>query len=297
LNTRGITLKHLRVFTAVARYGSLTQAAETLFITKSAASMALQDLEQQVGQPLFERLRNRLVLNANGDRLRPLADELLQRMEAIEATMSSDRLNGLLHIGASSTVGNHLLPAMLGQFLGKYGCDRPELLIRNTAVLEKRLEAFELDIALVEGQIHNPKLVSEPWLTDQMLVIAPPDHPLADDQPHNPAELEQQPWVMREVNSGTRQQFFHLLEPRFSQWQLAFEINTNEAVINAVAAGLGLGFISNLAVRDALETGRVAVIELDFSTLRQFYIVYHRDKYQGPLLKRFAEFCQQWSGD
>lgn len=294
MNTRGITLKHLRVFTAVARLGSVTQAAEQLFITKSAASMALQDLEQQLSQPLFERHKNRLILNANGDRLRPLADEILQRMEAIEATMSSEQLNGLMRIGASNTVGNHLLPTLLGDFLQQYGCDRPELLIRNSAALEQRLEAFELDIALLEGQVQNAKLISTPWQTDQMLVIAPPDHPLADNQLHQPAELNHQTWVMREASSGTRQQFYHLLEPALSQWQLAFEINTNEAVVNAVAAGLGLGFISHLAARDAIDAHRVAVVELDHPTLRQLYLVYHRDKYQGPLLKCFAEFCLQW---
>jgi len=294
LNTRGITLKHLRVFTAVARCGSITQAAESLYITKSAASMALSDLEKQVEQPLFERHKNRLTLNTNGERLRPLADEVLQRMDAIEATMHSDRLNGLLHIGASNTVGNHILPALLGGFMKQYGCDRPRLLIRNSAVLEKRLEEFELDIALIEGLVQNPKLITEPWQTDQMLVIAPPDHPLADNRLRRPEELDRQAWVLREPNSGTRQQFYHLLEPALNDWQLAFEINTNEAVVNAVAAGLGLGFISHLAARDAIESGRVAVIELDHPTLRQFYIVYHRDKYQGPLLKRFAEFCHHW---
>ncbi|MCV6587902.1 MAG: LysR family transcriptional regulator [Marinobacterium sp.] len=294
MNIRGITLKHLRVFTAVARDGSLTQAAERLFITKSAASMALTDLEKLLGQPLFERHRNRLILNSSGERLRPLADELLQRMETIEATLHSEQLNGHLRIGASNTVGNHLLPALVGGFLRQYGCDRPELLVRNTAVLEQRLDRFELDVALVEGRVQNTKLISQPWQTDQMLVIAPPDHPLADNRLHQPAELDCQDWVMREPDSGTRQQFYHLLESALQVWQLAFEINTNEAVINAVAAGLGLGFISHLAARDAIEAERVKVIELDHPTLRQLYTVYHRDKYQGPLLKEFIRFCQHW---
>ncbi|PVZ63514.1 LysR family transcriptional regulator [Pelagibaculum spongiae] len=297
MNSRNITLKHLRVFTAVAKHSSLTRAAEMLHITKSAASMALQDLERQLDQQLFERLKNRLVLNSNGDRLRPLADELLQRLETIESTMQSKQLNGVLHIGASKTIGNHILPAILGDFLPQYQCDRPELVIHNTTVLEKMLQAFELDMALIEGQVQSPMLISTPWHTDRMLVIAPLGHPLANQQPQPANILDDQNWVMREANSGTRQQFYHLLEPALSCWHLALEINTNEAVINAVSSGLGLGFISNLAAKDALKAGRISTINLTCATERQFYLVTHRDKYQGPFMKCFNEFCINWVND
>lgn len=294
MNIRNITLKQLRLFSSVAKLGSVTKAADALFITKSAASMTLQDLEQQLGKPLFDRQKNRLVLNHQGHHLLPLADELLQRVETISMALEDQTLSGQLRIGASNTVGNHLLPGLLAGFMRRYRTERPELLIRNTSLLAERLEKFELDIAFVEGRIEQPKLISQLWLTDRMLIIASPQHPLADGQPHQLSELEQQAWVMREASSGTREQFNQLLHPSLRSWKLALEINTNEAVVNAVAAGLGLGFISNLAAYDAIKAGRIGVIELHQPIERQLYMVYHRDKYLGPLLEQFSKFSQQW---
>ncbi|MDA1380003.1 LysR family transcriptional regulator [Plesiomonas shigelloides subsp. oncorhynchi] len=108
-------LKQLRVFSAIALHGNMTQASEMLFLTKPALSMALQELEKQLGQRLFDRVNNRLHLNSQGRRLLPMADELLQRAHQIEQTFQQDtELSGSLHIGASNTIGNYMLPQMLG---------------------------------------------------------------------------------------------------------------------------------------------------------------------------------------
>lgn len=110
-----LTLKQLRVFSAIALHGNMTQASEMLFLTKPALSMALQELEKQLGQRLFDRVNNRLHLNSQGRRLLPMADELLQRAHQIEQTFQQDtELSGSLHIGASNTIGNYMLPQMLG---------------------------------------------------------------------------------------------------------------------------------------------------------------------------------------
>ncbi|MGL4460050.1 MAG: LysR family transcriptional regulator, partial [Plesiomonas shigelloides] len=113
-----LTLKQLRVFSAIALHGNMTQASEMLFLTKPALSMALQELEKQLGQRLFDRVNNRLHLNSQGRRLLPMADELLQRAHQIEQTFQQDtELSGSLHIGASNTIGNYMLPQMLGAFI------------------------------------------------------------------------------------------------------------------------------------------------------------------------------------
>ena len=109
----------------MANTGSITLAAEQLFVTKAAVSIALNTLEQQLSHPLFDRIKNRLVLNAQGLELLPLADELLQRMQGIQNIFSTDKLTGTLQIGASVTIGNHLLPGLLAGFLEHTDCQRP----------------------------------------------------------------------------------------------------------------------------------------------------------------------------
>ncbi|MBN2752442.1 MAG: LysR family transcriptional regulator [Rhodospirillaceae bacterium] len=294
MNISAITLKQLRVFDAVARYGSLTRAAEALFVTKAAVSVALKALETQLGDPLFDRRNNRLILNACGAQLRPLADDVLQRLDVIQGLFQGATLGGNLRIGASVTIGNHLLPALLGHFMGRIAMPRPEVTIANTTQLCRLLESFDIDAAFVEGSTHGAPLSVEPLWQDHIHIIAKPEHPLADGRPHTLTELGHQTWILREDSSGTREQFSLHLEAALPAWHLGLEFNTNEAIINAVAAGLGLGFLSEMAIADAVKTKRIALIALETQHLRSLDLVIAPDKYQSPLLQHFLDFCRSW---
>lgn len=294
MNVSALTLKQLRAFVAIARLGTLTAAADELSLTKAAVSVALQELEKQLGQPLFDRLKNRLVLNAHGKQLRPLADELLQRLLTIESLFDQGNLAGKLNIGASFTIGEHLLPMLVGSFMQAHDCQRPHLDVENTSHLCKLLERFELDMAFVEGQITSTALQAVPWRQDQMLVIAAPGHPLADKTGIALSALEDQHWILREAFSGTREQFDRRLAPLLDNWQLALELNTNSAVISAVASGIGLGFVSDLAAADALCCGRIVKLDLQASWTRQLHLVCAREKYQTPLMSSFIDYALQW---
>ncbi|WP_337996712.1 LysR substrate-binding domain-containing protein [Oleispirillum naphthae] len=295
MNVSAITVKQLRVFDAVARHGSLTRAALGLFVTKAAVSVALRELENQLGSPLFDRRNNRLILNACGAQLRPLADDVLQRLATIEGLFSGESVGGRLRIGASVTIGNHLLPRLLGGFLREVEMPRPEVIIANTAQLCRMIEGFDLDAAFVEGGTHGAALAVEPLWRDRLRVIAAPGHALADGRAHALAELGGGTWILREASSGTREQFMLRLEGALPGWTLGLEFNTNEAIVNAVAAGLGLGFLSELAIADALAAGRIAAVALAEEYGRSLDLVVAPGKYQSPLLARFLEFCRGWS--
>ena len=247
-----------------------------------------------MGQPLFDRVKNRLLLNAQGKLLQPLADELLQRMQGIAALFDANQYSGLLRIGASVTVGNHLLPAMLASFIPSTKSQRPELTIANTADLSGKILAYELDVALVEGRMHNDGLNVIPWLDDQMYVIASTDHPLANLTEVSDAQLAGQRWVLREASSGTREQFDQRLSPLLSSWDLGLEFNSNEALINAVAAGIGLGFMSNLSVAQAIKNNILVRLNRSTNCRRQLYLVYAKGRYVSPLLQYFIDYTLAW---
>ncbi|MGB1239835.1 MAG: LysR substrate-binding domain-containing protein, partial [Pseudomonadales bacterium] len=287
-----ITIKQLKVFACVCKYGSLTAAAEQLFVTKAAVSIALQQLEEQLGRPLFDRVKNRLQLNDEGRKLVPRADEILQRMAEIENLYAGDSLSGQLRIGASITVGNHLLPHLLADFMRETPSQRPQIEVANSGQLCAKLAAFELDIALLEGQVVDHSLHVLPWRQDEMLVVASPQHPLAQQGPLTLEDLADLPWLLREPRSGTREQFNRRLLPQLPSWHIGLELNSNEAVINAVAAGLGLGFISNLAAAAAIADRRLAVLPLAQRWPRQLSIVTPKEKYVSELLARFIEFSK-----
>ncbi len=295
MNVSAITVKQLRVFDAVARHGSLTRAAAVLFVTKAAVSVSLRELENQLGCPLFDRKNNRLILNDCGAQLRPLADDMLQRLAAMERLFKGETLGGRLRIGASVTIGNHLLPPLLGGFMARVEIPRPEVTIANTAQLCRMVVGFDIDAAFVEGATHGAPLEVTPLWRDRLVVIAPPGHPLTDGRVRTVSELAGQTWILREPTSGTREQFSLRLEPTLPSWRLGLEFGGNEPIVNAVAAGLGLGFLSEFAVADALAAGRVAVVALDAEHARSLDLVVAPGKYQSPLLRRFLDYCRAWT--
>lgn len=147
-----LTLQQLKVFATIARYGNLGLAANELCLSKGAVSQSLQELERQLATPLFDRIHPRLQLNNEGRLLQPAAEELLTRMQDIETLFSPDaEPSGQLRLGASQTIGNYLLPALLATSKQELG-QPPRVTITNTHQLCHLLANFELDLALIEGR-------------------------------------------------------------------------------------------------------------------------------------------------
>ena len=291
-----LTLQQLKVFATIARHGNLGLAAGELCLSKGAVSQSLQELERQLATPLFDRVHPRLQLNNEGRLLQPAAEELLTRMQEIEQLFRPDaEPSGQLRLGASQTIGNYLLPSLLADSAHELGLP-PRVTIANTHLLCHALANFELDLALIEGENHPPDLVTEPWLEDEMLIIAPPDHPLAAHAALSPERLDGETWVLREPQSGSREQFEQQLQPRLPHWRAGLELNTLEAVMLAVEHGLGLSFVSRLAVADRLQSGRLVALSLSQSFPRRLSLIWHKQKYHSAALRRFLAFCRSQQG-
>ncbi|MFQ2920065.1 LysR substrate-binding domain-containing protein [Aeromonas allosaccharophila] len=287
-----LTLQQLKVFATIARYGNLGLAANELCLSKGAVSQSLQELERQLSTPLFDRIHPRLQLNNEGRLLQPAAEELLTRMQDIENLFSPDaEPSGQLRLGASQTIGNYLLPTLLASSKQELGLP-PKVTINNTHLLCHALANFELDMALIEGENHHPDLLAEPWLQDEMLVVAPPGHPLADKAELSLSRLGGETWVLREAQSGSREQFIQQIQPKLPHWQAGLELNTLEAVMLAVEKGLGISFISRLAVSDRLKDGRLVALPLTRRFPRQLSLIWHKQKYHSASLRHFLHFCR-----
>lgn len=297
-----ISFRQLKAFVAVARFGNLGAAADQLCLTRGAISQALKELELQLGTPLFDRAHPHLLLNSEGALLLPLADEMLTRLDDIgELFQQSGETGGsgkaLLRIGASQTIGNYLLPSLLAQLGPQW---RLSVFIANSQQLAERLLAFELDLALIEGEVTHPQLHSEAWQQDQMLLVTSPMHPLAQrvaatgavDAALSAADLADQYWVLREAQSGSREQFDKYLRPQLAALGTVLELNTLEAVLNTVQQGLGLTLVSELAVQDRLRSGALVVLPFSQPMPRQLHLCWHQDKYLSAASQRFIRFCR-----
>ncbi|ENM5796311.1 LysR family transcriptional regulator [Vibrio mimicus] len=291
-----ISLKQLRVFITIIQHKSLTVAAEVLCLSKAAVSVALSELEKQLGHALFDRVNNRLVLNQEGQKLLPLADELLQRAKDIDRLFDEQQvLTGKLRIGASDTVGNQVAPYLISAFRQLHPHPSQSLFISNSAQVCQKLVDYELDIGLIEGKTLHPELISTQFSQDEMCIICAPDHPLTQRERLVMSDFEHSDWVLREAGSGSREFFLRVIAPRIEHWIEAFELNTTEALINSVSSGLGLGCLSRLAAKTPLLDGRVVMLNVPLDMRRRYWMLVHKEKYQNPLLRQFIEFCPEWA--
>ena len=290
-----MTLRQLAVFVAVAQEGTVTKASEAVRLTQSAASMALADLEDGLGTVLFDRLGKRLQLNDLGRFLLPQALEILGRCEAFEQAAKGELQSIDLRIGATLTISDYLMPDLMANFLQQQPQAHLQLQVGNTRQMIEAVSQFQLDLALIEGSCHLPQLQCIHWRDDEMAVCCSPDHPLAQlNRELTPQDFNHIEWILREEGSGTREVFDQAILKDIQNAKIRLTLGHNEAILKIVAGGIGISCISKLAIAPLLEKGQLVIIETPFWQLtRPLFMLAHRQKYQGPGLKAFIEFCSQ----
>ncbi|MGC1549329.1 MAG: LysR family transcriptional regulator [Rhodanobacter sp.] len=286
-----ISPRQLEVFVQIALHGSVRAAAERLHLTQPAASMALAEMERQLDAPVFARERGRLRLNARGRELLPLAQELLERYAEFgrRGTGGGAVLSGELRIGASNTVGNYRVGELLGDFVRAHSQVAVRLRVANTDAITAAMLDHSLDVGCVEGPVTHPLLEVRPWRDDSLVVCAPPDHPLARKRGLKPDDFAGARWVVREPGSATRTTSERILA-QLPPGQTVLELDQIEAIKQAVAAGLGIACLPEVAVTDALATGRLKALKTPFLDLeRKLSLLLHREKYRGAVLEAFLQ--------
>ena len=273
-----ITLRQLEIFEKVATTQHVTKAGKQLLISQSAVSMAIAELEHVAGAPLFERHGRRLLLNDRGRYLLPEAREVIRRTRTIERVLndSAEKPTGVLRIGASTTIGNYLLPSLLGEFARLYPQAKALLAVGNTQQIATAVENGELDLGLIEGPCHLASLNASSWRQDELVVIVGKEHPWSGERFASVEMLTEAPWIMREKGSGTREVFESAISRKGIGFSISLELGHTEAIKRAVEAGLGVGCLSRLAVQRELDNHWLIEIETPLD-LRRDLIILTRD--------------------
>lgn len=291
-----ITLKQLMVFEAVARSGQVAKAASIINLSAPATSMALSELEKQLETRLFERVGNRLHLNAQGRALLPLAIQSLQGINDIEQlfTQNNNPLSGTLNISASSTIGNYLLAKSAVAFCQQHTAVSVDVDIDNTRHVIESVLNFKSEVGFIEGMCIDSRLAVEAWHKDKLLVFCHPAHPLAGKKV-SAKQISTMPWVMREEGSGTREYFMNAAHQLDIQPIEKFRFSSSDAVKQAVRQGGGLGVLSALTLKKELSRQDFGVIRVEALQLeRQFYRIKHKDCHFTPLAQGFMQFCEDF---
>lgn len=284
-----ITLRQLQIFEAVARHTSITRAATELHLTQPAVSMQMKQLEDQIGLPLVEQIGKRLYLTEAGHELRDHARRVAAQMVDLQAAM--DQLRGLesgqLRLAVVSTA-NYFVPRLLAAFSERHPGVHFSLQVANREVVMSALADNRTDLAITGQPPDSIDVVAQHFMDNPLVVIAAPSHPLAAQAKVPLARLASEVLVVREAGSGTRAATERHFNLHGVTYRAGSEMSSNEAVKQAVQAGLGLGLVSAQTVELELQVGRLVVLPVEtFPIVRHWYVVHRSHKRLSAAAQQF----------
>jgi DNA-binding transcriptional LysR family regulator len=291
-----MNLNHLAIFHAVAQTGSMTLGAESLDISQPAVSKQVQELESSLHVHLFDRIGRRVRLTQAGEILADYARRLFAVAHEAEEAMADVRTvgRGKLVIGASTTIGTYLLPAVVAEFWRRH--PKVELLVQieNTEQVHRRLAGHELDVGLTEGFVEEEELEAETFHKDELVVIASASHRLAGKAPVLLSTVRAEPFILREAGSGTRAVEERALARLKLPVRMALALGSTEAIKRVVAEGVGLAIVSRLAVRAECAAGTLAILPVAGLRMeRPLHLVRRKGRRDGPALQAFCGILRE----
>lgn len=292
-----MNLNHLAIFHAVAESGSVSEAAKRLHISQPAVSKQLREFEEKEGLPLFDRLPKGMRLTAAGETLRAYARQIFAAEEDAERRLAELRglQSGRLAIGASTTIGNYLLPAILARFQQTYPGVEVQLDIANTEMIQNRLLANTLDLGFTEGFVDNAQFDARVLGMDELVLIAAPTHPLLERTDLTATEVFREPCILREAGSGTRAVIERALHARGINLETRMSLGSPEAIKQAVAAGAGISLVSRLTVATELLAGTLRVVPVsDLHLERPLHQISLIHKNPSRAVERFLALLADW---
>lgn len=288
--------RRLQVFYTVAKQLSFTKAAEILYMTQPAVTFQVKQLEEHFNTRLFERSHNKITLTAAGELALQYAERILNLSAEMETRLGemTGQVTGALLIGASSTIAEYMLPRLLGEFKARYPQVQARLTVANSETIEAKLVDHTLDVGLIEAPSHQPTLMTEVCCDDDLVAICAPGQGIAALEYASAEQLAEQPYVSREVGSGTREvvdEYFRASGIEPDDLNIVMELGSREAIKGAVEAGLGIAIVSRVTIVKELKLGDLVAVPLQPRLVRPLSLVYAREKFRSRLLQVFLDFA------
>ena len=289
-----MTLRHMRIFVSVFQKNSITKAAQELHLAQPSVSLAVRELEDYYGIRLFDRIGRHIAPTECGKEFYRYAVHIVSLFNEMEKKMRNWDTFGTLRIGASITIGTHILPVLIHRYQDQFPDLMIEAKVSKSASVEDEIIHNGIDLGLIETQPSHPDLRAVPFMTDSMCAITAPDHPLASVKSISLAELSRFPFLMREKSSAGCK----LLDAAFSLQQMTvsprWESTSTQALVKAVAEGLGVSVLPYLIVKKDIEEGTVRQIPLNQPIRRNLNVIYHKSKFLTDNMKSFIELCKKY---
>lgn len=300
-----ITLKQLAVFVSIYQTGSTSRASEELHLSQSAVSSALTELESRLQMPLFERVGRRLNQHSNAHPIYIQAQAVLGQALTLEHYHKHQA--GQIHIGASTTIGNYVLPPLLAKLYGDQPKANVDLYIANTQEVVSEVEQLNIDIALVEGMprpADSKAIEQRTWRTDTLMVFAKRDSKWLEGLAEydivdgcyrlSVNQLAKLPLLVRETGSGTRQIIDEQLLQYMPDADVVMAIQQSEAIKHMVSSDIGLGCLSQHVIQAELANGNLVQVKVaGIDLARTWWLVWHKARHQSPIWQTFIDIINE----
>lgn len=290
----------LKVFCTVADTKSFSKASEIIHLTQPAVSLQIQALEELYETKLFDRSSSTVSLTPAGEILYKYAKEILALYSAAQKNIweLTGLAKGSISVGASTTIGNHLLPAVIADFRRTHPKIKIHLSVGNTKRIVEFLNSGNIDIGLVEGDVARQKLIVEKLISDELVVIVPPLHPWAKKKEISIYDATKEPFVLREEGSGTRQ----ILEKYLNKhgisthdMKASMMLGSTEAIKEAVESGIGISIVSRWAARKENKYGSLKLLSLkEEKFFRDFSLVFHKNAIASHAVDEFLTYLKSY---
>lgn len=286
------TLHQLKVFAAVARHKSFTRAAEELFLTQPTISMQVKQLAKAVGLPLFEQVGKHLYLTAAGRELLTTCEEIFAQLSQFEIAIADLKglKQGCLRLAAITTA-KYVIPRLLGPFCQRYpGIDISLTITNHERILENLADNRD-DLYILSQPPEDIDVNIQPFLENPLVVLASRHHPLATEKNISLLRLVEEPFIMREPGSGTRQAVQKLFEEHSVTAKVKLDLGSNEAIKQAIAGGLGISVLSRHTLGLEGITSQLSVLDVEhFPIQRYWYVVYPTGKQLSVIARTFFDY-------
>ncbi len=299
----GIEDHKLKIFCTVAEVKSFSKASEIIHLTQPAVSLQIQALEEFYETKLLDRTSNNVTLTPSGEILYRYAKEILSLYADAEKNIG--KLTGLakgsIVIGASSTIGNYLLPKVIADFRKMCPKIKVNITIGNTKKIVELLHSFNIDVGLVEGDVKSQKIVMDSLLEDELYVIVPSGHPWSKNNEISILDLVKEPFIFREEGSGTRQAvekslLRHGINPH--NMEVSLILGSNEAIKEAVENGMGISIVSQWAVKKETKCGSIKMLGIkEEKVIRDFSLVFSKNGVSSHGIEEFLLYIKKYPFD
>jgi DNA-binding transcriptional LysR family regulator len=292
--------RRLKVFLSVAKCLSFTKAAESLHMTQPAVTFHVRQLEEDFNARLFDRAHNKVTLTPTGEKVAEFAEKIFGIYAEMESSVRelTGEISGVLTIGASTTIAEYMLPALLGEFKTQHPEISLRLKVSNTEGIVAMVEDNVIDLGVVEAPVANRNLIVEVCHEDDLVVVASPDHELVKrGLKVKPEDIKQYSFVSREEGSGTRDVILqYLIKEGINphDMDICLELGSPEALKGAVEAGLGISIISRSTISKELKLNTLVALQLDPPLSRPFSFVRQRQKFRVTVMEELLEFAHAY---